>query len=174
MDDNTLIKQFLQGDSESFNELIRRHENWVKGMLTGIIKNRQDAEDIAQDVFVKVYFALSRFRFQSEFKTWLYRIVINKVNNHFRKMKIQSWFGDKLEEDMTPAPEVKESVTNSLFEMTHRLPKMQRNVVLLRVYQDLSFKMVGSILSITENSAKVSFHKAKANLKKYLNERKNN
>jgi DNA-directed RNA polymerase specialized sigma24 family protein len=56
---------------------------------------------------------------------------------------------------------------NRLFEMTPKLPRFQRNIVLLRVYQDLSFKMIGGILNITENSAKVSFHKAKANLKIY-------
>ena len=56
---------------------------------------------------------------------------------------------------------------NKLFEMTHKLPRLQRNIVLLRIYQDMPFKMIGQILNITENSAKVSFHKAKVNLKKH-------
>ena len=67
--DKALIKGFLDGDTNCFNEIILRHESWVKNMVYQIVKHREDAEDIAQDVFVKVYFALKRFRFESEFKT---------------------------------------------------------------------------------------------------------
>jgi len=89
-DDKSLIRDFLNGNTESFDKLIHTHENWVKNMVYNIVKHQEDAEDIAQDVFVKVYFALKHFRFESEFKTWLYRIIINWVNNHFRKQKLLS------------------------------------------------------------------------------------
>ncbi len=165
MDDNALIENFLRGDVKSYNEIVHRHQDWVRGMTMNIVKNPQDAEDISQDVFVKVYFALNRFRFESEFKTWLYRIVINKINNHFRKQKLRSVFSAELKEELAEEPTSSTSNENKLFEMTHKLPRFQRNIVLLRVYQDMSFKMIGQVLNITENSAKVSFHKAKVNLK---------
>ncbi len=165
MDDKALIEKFLRGDVKSYNELVHRHQGWVRGMAMNIVKNAQDSEDISQDVFVKVYFALNRFRFESEFKTWLYRVVINKINNYFRKQKIRSVFSAELKEEMSEDPDSSTSNESKLFEMTHKLPRFQRNIVLLRLYQDLSFKMIGEILNITENSAKVSFHKAKANLK---------
>ena len=167
MDDKTLIEKFLRGDIKSYNELVHRHQGWVRGMTLNIVKNTQDAEDISQDVFVKVYFGLNYFRFESEFKTWLYRVVINKINNHFRKQKLRSVFSAELKEEMSEDAGSSTSNENRLFEMTPKLPRFQRNIVLLRVYQDLSFKMIGGILNITENSAKVSFHKAKANLKIY-------
>tara|TARA_B110000263_G_scaffold130192_1_gene113199 strand:- start:67 stop:597 length:531 start_codon:yes stop_codon:yes gene_type:complete len=167
MDDKILIEKFLRGDIKSYNELVHRHQGWVRGMTLNIVKNTQDAEDISQDVFVKVYFGLNYFRFESEFKTWLYRVVINKINNHFRKQKLRSVFSAELKEEMSEGADSSTSNENRLFEMTPKLPRFQRNIVLLRVYQDLSFKMVGGILNITENSAKVSFHKAKANLKIY-------
>ena len=167
MDDKTLIEKFLRGDIKSYNELVHRHQGWVRGMTLNIVKNTQDAEDISQDVFVKVYFGLNYFRFESEFKTWLYRVVINKINNHFRKQKLRSVFSAELKEEMSEGADSSTSNENRLFEMTPKLPRFQRNIVLLRVYQDLSFKMIGGILNITENSAKVSFHKAKANLKIY-------
>ena len=165
MDDKALIENFLRGDVKSYNEIVHRHQGWVRGMTMNIVKNPQDAEDISQDVFVKVYFALNRFRFESEFKTWLYRIVINKINNHFRKQKLRSVFSAELKEELAEEPTSSTSNENKLFEMTHKLPRFQRNIVLLRVYQDMSFKMIGQVLNITENSAKVSFHKAKVNLK---------
>ena len=167
MDDKALIEKFLRGDVKSYNELVHRHQGWVRGMTLNIVKNTQDAEDISQDVFVKVYFGLNYFRFESEFKTWLYRVVINKINNHFRKQKLRSVFSAELKEEMSEGADSSTSNENRLFEMTPKLPRFQRNIVLLRVYQDLSFKMIGGILNITENSAKVSFHKAKANLKIY-------
>ena len=167
MDDKALIEKFLRSDVNSYNELVHRHQGWVKGMTMNIVKNPQDAEDIAQDVFVKVYFALNRFRFESEFKTWLYRVVINRINNHFRKQKLLSVFSAELKEEIMEEPVSSASNENKLFEMTHKLPRFQRNIVLLRIYQDMPFKMIGQILNITENSAKVSFHKAKANLKTY-------
>jgi len=167
MDDKILIEKFLRGDIKSYNELVHRHQGWVRGMTLNIVKNTQDAEDISQDVFVKMYFGLNYFRFESEFKTWLYRVVINKINNHFRKQKLRSVFSAELKEEMSESADSSTSNENRLFEMTPKLPRFQRNIVLLRVYQDLSFKMIGGILNITENSAKVSFHKAKANLKIY-------
>jgi len=167
MDDKALIEKFLRGDVKSYNEVVHRHQGWVKGMAMNIVKNPQDAEDIAQDVFVKVYFALNRFRFESELKTWLYRIVINKINNHFRKQKLLSVFSAELKEEIMEEPVFSASNENKLFEMTHKLPRFQRNIVLLRIYQDMPFQMIGKVLNITENSAKVSFHKAKANLKTY-------
>ena len=91
--------------------------------------------------------------------------MINKINNHFRKQKLRSVFSAELKEELIEEPVSLTSNKNKLFEMTHKLPRLQRNIVLLRIYQDMLFKMIGQILNITENSAKVSFHKAKANLK---------
>lgn len=169
-DDKSLIKDFLNGNTKSFDKLIGNHESWVKSMVYNIVKHREDAEDIAQDVFVKVYFAVKRFRFESEFKTWLYRIIINQVNNYFRKQKLLSWFGRELKDEMTTDIIEEQPQIDKLFKMAHKLPTIQRNIVLLRVYQDMPFKSISQILSISENSAKVSFHKAKKNLKLYFEE----
>ena len=115
MDDKALIEKFLRGDIKSYNALVNRHQGWVKGMTTNIVKNRQDAEDIAQDVFVKVYFALNRFRFESEFKKWLYRVVINKINNHVRKQKLISVFSTELKEEVIEEPVPSTSMRISSF-----------------------------------------------------------
>ena len=167
LDDKTLIIEFLDGDVESFNTLILQHESLVYGMIFQVVRHKEDTEDLCQDVFVKVYFALKHFRFESEFKTWLYRIIINRVNNHFRKQKLLSWFGQELKEEMTPDLQADHLQIDKLYALTHRLPTTQRNIIMLRVYQDLPFKSISQILSISENSAKVSFHKAKQNLKQY-------
>ena len=169
VDDKTLILEILDGNVESFNTLILQHEGWVHGMILQVVRHKEDTEDLCQDIFVKVYFKLKRFRFESTFKTWLYRIVINSINNYFRKQKLLTWFGQDLKEELATEEHDNSTKKDTIYKMSYQLPKTQRNIVLLRIYQDLPFNTIGSILSISENSAKVSFYKAKENLKEYLN-----
>ncbi len=167
MTDRELIEDFLRGNEQSFNDLIRKHQAWVVNFVMQTISIKEDAEDIAQDVFVKVYFALPKFRFESEFKTWLYRIVINRMNNFFRKQKLLNWFGAEMPAEPVDAPsENNDDHRRELTAMVNRLPRVQRNVTILRSFQQMSFRQVAAVLNITENSAKVSFHKAKNNLKR--------
>ena len=169
VDDKTLILEFLDGNVESFNTLILQHEGWMHGMILQVVRHKEDTEDLCQDIFVKVYFKLKRFRFESTFKTWLFRIVINSINNYFRKQKLLTWLGQDLKEELETEEHDNSTKKDTIYKMTYQLPKTQRNIVLLRIYQDLPFNTIGSILSISENSAKVSFYKAKENLKEYLN-----
>lgn len=166
-EDEILIKNFLNGDIKSFDALILQHQAWVFGMIIKAINNKQDAEDLCQDVFVKVYFSLKKFRFESTFNTWLYRIVINTMNNHFRKQKISRWFSKNLQEEVAIEENSSTEYKKSVYNLIYQLPKRQRSIVLLRIYQELPFKTISEILLISENSAKVSFHKAKKNLNKY-------
>ncbi len=156
VDYKTLILDFLDGNVESFNTLILQHEGWVHGMILQVVRHKEDTEDLCQDIFVKVYFKLKRFRFESTFKTWLYRIVINSINNYFRKQKLLTWFGQDLKEELATEEHDNSTKKDTIYKMTYQLPKTQRNIVLLRIYQDLSFNTIRNILSISENSAKVS------------------
>ena len=173
MYDNALVKQFVNGDKTAFDKLVIRHRDWVIGMALGSLKDRHLAEDIAQNVFVKMYFKLHQFRFESELKTWIYRIALNELNLFYRKEKMISWFSGDDEEYLIPAVEPNENddkkvYGNKIRNLVKKLSKMQRSVMVLRVYQELPFKDIGNILGITENSAKVNFFKAKNNLKKRI------
>jgi RNA polymerase sigma factor (sigma-70 family) len=173
MDDNTLVKQFVSGDKTAFDKLVIRHRDWVKGMALGSLKDPHRAEDIAQNVFVKMYFKLHQFRFEAELKTWIYRIALNELNLFYRKEKMISWFNEDEEEYLIPAVEPNEDEDkkvygNKIRNLIKKLSKMQRSVMVLRIYQELPFKDIGNILGITENSAKVNFFKAKNNLKKRI------
>jgi len=172
LEDKELIQQFIAGNENAFNELVERHQGWVSDFINSMVKHTEDAEDISQDVFVKIYFKLSSFRFESEFKTWMYRIVMNHTNNHFRKQKLLSWFGFELKSETIDDCETHANIDLKLdiMNMSKKLPKMQRNIVLLRIYQDMPFKNIAQVLSVSENSAKVSFHKAKSSLKGLINE----
>ncbi|MBC8344139.1 MAG: sigma-70 family RNA polymerase sigma factor [Bacteroidetes bacterium] len=172
MEDHDLIRKFQQGDEGAFNQLVIRHQDWVKDFILRSIRHKEDAEDIAQDIFVRMYFGLQNFRFEAEFTTWAYRVIINQLNNYYRKKKVLSWFSSELNEEVHHGFEdPEESRKSELITWVRKLPRVQRNVMILRSFQDMTFKQVASTLGITENSAKVSYFKAKNNLKKISNDR---
>ena len=88
-DDFSLIKSFIEGDESTFKILVQRHKEKVRNIIYLTLNNTASVDDIAQDVFVTVYKNLKKFRFESQFTTWLYRITINKCKDHIRKMKIR-------------------------------------------------------------------------------------
>ncbi|NQU67620.1 MAG: RNA polymerase sigma factor [Candidatus Marinimicrobia bacterium] len=171
VDDLKLIERFKQGDESAFNELVLNHKDWVLNFVLQLSYNKEDAQDLAQEVFVKVYFNIRKFRGDAKFNTWLYKIVVNQMNSYFKKQKLLSWFQHDYEDQIDHASDEPNSSKdrNRLIQSVKLLAKMQRNVVLLRVFQDMTFKEVSEVLSISENSAKVSFYKAKQNLKGLIN-----
>jgi len=166
------IQKFKKGDKKVFDQIVVDNRDWVSNMILSMVHNKQDTEDISQEAFVSAYFALDKFRGHSSFKTWMYRIVMNAVNAHYRKLKLRNIFSLELSDvehmalsDIDEKSIFMEFEKERLHKAVVSLKKRQREVVLLRVYQGHSFKQIGKILEITENSAKVSFHQAKKTLR---------
>ena len=77
-EDRELVRRAQKDDKEAFEELVRRHQNRVFAVAGGILRNREDVEDIAQQVFLKAYFSIRRFDQRAAFSTWLYKITVNE------------------------------------------------------------------------------------------------
>src|SRR5689334_25371446 len=88
-EDRELVRRAQAQDKEAFEELIRRHQHRVFAVAGGILKRREDVEDIAQQVFVKAYFSLKRFDQRAAFSTWLYKITVNECWDMLRKKKVR-------------------------------------------------------------------------------------
>src|SRR6201990_1700066 len=86
-DDRELVRRAQREDKEAFEELIRRHQHRVFAVAGGIVRRREDVEDVAQQVFVKAYFSLKRFDQRAAFSTWLYKITVNECWDLLRKRK---------------------------------------------------------------------------------------
>src|SRR5271154_5618929 len=89
LDDRELVRRAQGEDQEAFEELIRRHQHRVFAVAGGILRRREDVEDIAQQVFVKAYFSLKRFDQRAAFSTWLYKITVNECWDLLRKKKVR-------------------------------------------------------------------------------------
>ncbi|HQQ03027.1 MAG TPA: sigma-70 family RNA polymerase sigma factor, partial [Bacteroidales bacterium] len=87
--DQILIQRTLQGDQNAFAQLVEKYKQPAFGIAYQITANREDAEEIAMDAFVKAYQALNTFKFESKFSTWLYRIVYNTAISKKRKKKLK-------------------------------------------------------------------------------------
>ena len=158
--DRELIQEFQNGDEEAFNELVRRYLDLVHGFFQKITVDEMEAEDLAQNVFIKLFKSLKKFRFESEFNTYLYRVNANTANTYFKRNK----WRNILHLDQTDEPSYvdnqqdREWKKEELWNAISKLPKKQRLVVMMRISEMLPFKDIGNILHMSEGTAKVNFH----------------
>jgi RNA polymerase sigma-70 factor (ECF subfamily) len=173
MTDDQLIHRIKDGDMGAFEELVLRYQKPIYAFVLRMLKNPSDAEDTVQKVFLLAYQNLKGFRFESSFKTWLYRISINQCHNHFRQQKKREFTPleelpladsrDSQEEDFSQK-ELRALAQKAI----EQLPPKQKMVLTLRIDQDLSFEEIGKALDMRANSAKVNFHYALEKVKGWI------
>lgn len=174
-DAQQLIEQAQEGSHDAFRMLVERHMKQAYNLAYGFLSDHDDAEDVAQESFVRAYQSLKSFRFESEFSTWLYRIVHNVALNRLRQRKTKLTRQVELDHPLTRTlssdahggddMDVRRHVERAL----HDLPTLQRSVVLLRHIEGLSTRQVGEILGCTEGTVKTHLHRGLKKMKKLLN-----
>ena len=169
--DQELIKEYQNGDRSAFDKLVRRHLSNTIGFFYTITQDRMVSEDLAQDVFFKLFRHLKKFRFKSSFSTYLYRINLNTVNSWFTRNKWKSFLSLEKAADKGYRDTNVEDEWNrkELWNEISKLPKKQRSVVMMRIAEELSYKEISKITGMAEGSAKVNFHHALNTLKQRLN-----
>lgn len=163
-----LIARFLKGDQHAFDELVLMHQERVRQFIFSATRNEDDTHDLAQEVFIKVYKQIHRFRGEAAFSTWLYRIMSNILTDHFRRRKLRDWaplegLNEPISENGQPEFAYRR---NWLMEKLPFLSRTEHQVVILHSLQDLSVAAVAEILGTSENVVKVSYHRAKQKLRR--------
>ena len=173
MKDIDLVKRFQNGEEQAFDELVKKHYSTTHNLLIRLSGNSMDADDLCQETFIRVYRSLRKFKAKSQFSTWLYRIAVNVANTHHRKEKVRQLlsFGNDPETMAVDEPTEPRELDPEMWDAIHNLPQKQKMVLTLRIFQELSFKVVASILDMSENSAKVNYHHAIQGLKERLGEK---
>ena len=170
LDDNELIQKFQNGDEKAFDQLVRNNLNNVFGFFMKVTRDEMSAEDLTQDVFMKLYKNLKNFRHDSNFSTYLYRINSNTVNTWITRNKWKNLLHldqapDKGEYDIKNEAEwTKEELWNEI----SKLPNKQRRVMILRITDSLSYSEISKITGMSEGTAKVNFHHGLKKLKEVL------
>jgi RNA polymerase sigma-70 factor (ECF subfamily) len=182
-DEQQMIASILAGESRLFHELIRPYERSVYMMALSFLKNEEDAEDAAQEAFLKAYRNLASFRGESKFGTWVISITLNEARSRLRRMKSMPTesLDEPSEEDGHVSPALlrdwreipSESLEGKemrqiLQEAISALPPIYREIFLLRDVEELSIAEAAEVLQITPVSVKVRLHRARMMLQKSL------
>ena len=183
--DNELVQQFIQGDQNSLEVLIRRHKNRVFSYILLIVKNQELAEDIFQETFIKVIRSLKRGKYieNGKFVSWVLRISHNLIIDHFRKEKLKGTVSnDSTEVDIFNSQKFSEATIEDqlvydqiLFEvkeLINELPEDQQQVIYMRHYMGLSFKEIAEQTDVSINTALGRMRYALINMRKLI-EKKN-
>ena len=170
LDDNELIQKFQNGDEKAFDQLVRNNLNNVFGFFMKVTRDEMSAEDLTQDVFMKLYKNLKNFRHDSNFSTYLYRINSNTVNSWITRSKWKNLLHldqapDKGEYDIKNEAEW---TKEELWKEISKLPNKQRRVMILRITDSLSYSEISKITGMSEGTAKVNFHHGLKKLKEVL------
>jgi RNA polymerase sigma factor (sigma-70 family) len=170
--DSVLVKKATSGDAEALSLLIDKYKNNAYNLAISIVKDKESAKDITQDSFLKVLENIDRFRSESKFSTWLYRIVYNESLQHIHKSKrffITDIESSKLENysDITLATEDKYQELD-LYQAMENLEENERNIVLLFYLAEKSIKEINTITGLKIPNIKVRLHRARKKLYKSL------
>jgi RNA polymerase sigma-70 factor (ECF subfamily) len=175
--DNEIISRVLQGEQNAYAELVSRYQNFVFTLTLRLINNREDAEEVAQDVFIKAYRFLADFRGDSKFSTWLYTITHTTSISFLRKKKQQlySLNNEKVQDaienqnirmDALPVEQKARVITvNKAIGM---LSAEDAAVLTLFYKAEQSLEEIGNILGLDPNTVKVRLHRARRKLKEKL------
>lgn len=181
MSDNEvrLIKKCAKGDIDAFEELIGKYEKKAYNIAFKILKDPDDAMDISQEAFIKVFKSIKKFKFQSSFSTWLYRIVTNTCMDFLRKNKVMVYSLDNpIQSDngeIHREIEDKRNTTEDLFEkkmtkeLVHKsidkLDDIHKIVIILRDIEGFSYQEISEILDCTMGTVKSRINRARSTLK---------
>ena len=179
-DDRELINLYLKGDENAFSELLGRHKDRIYTQIYLFVKDRDLAEDIFQDVFIKIIKTLRKGKYNHEgkFLQWALRISYNLCVDHFRRQKRRTKVSsnetfdifDVLEtkEDNMETTLIKNQKHKMIRDLVDQLPPEQREVVILRHYADMSFKEISKLTRVSINTALGRMRYALINMRKMI------
>jgi RNA polymerase sigma-70 factor, ECF subfamily len=183
-EDTTLMLRTKAGDQSAFKDLVEKHKLSVLNLCLRFTGNKPDAEDLSQDVFIRIYEAAPRYEAKAAFTTWMYRITVNLCLNYQRRKKLLTFFSidsynNSEENHQKKLPTIISSErpdtdfermeeAQFIQDAIQSLPENQRTVVVLYRYQNLSYQEIADTLETSISAVESRLFRAKINLKKKL------
>jgi len=166
--DQELVIQFQQSSQKeaAFTQLLKKHQQKVYYQIKRMVNDHADADDVAQQVWIKVWNKLDGFKMESEFSTWLFRVAYNETLNFIEKQKKQSKHNLSTEildyENASSGSDNPKStaIQIALEQAIKQLPEKQRFVFMLRYFDELSYEKIAEATGTTVGGAKANFHQA--------------
>ena len=183
IDENILIDKAKDGNVEAFEEIVNIYQKKVYNIALRMLGNREDANELAQEVFIKVYKALPSFKGNSSFSTWLYRVTMNVCTDELRKRKNKNvvYLEEKvnynneeidrqIEDESLGPPEQyeKKRLREAVIKSINLLPQDQKIVIVLRDIHGFDYRQISEILKCPEGTIKSRLNRARKALKEIL------
>jgi RNA polymerase sigma-70 factor (ECF subfamily) len=172
--DDSIINRILKGERNAYALLVDKYKDRVFSLVIGIVRNNEVAEEIAQDVFIKAYTSLKKFRRDAGFSTWLYRIAYNTAISETRKRKIpQRSFDEQLERTATIEAEEHDTETSEtkqrlLEKALELLPAEEKMILMLYYFEDNSVEEISKSTGLTASNVKVRLFRLRNKLKELM------
>lgn len=181
--EHRLIEQAKAGNESAFIQLVERYKDKIYYLGLRMLRSAQDAEDVAQETFLRVYSNLDRFDPKHQFSTWIYRIASNLCIDRIRKKKPQysldepiggeeggqDWYSHQAGDEPTPEESLIALETRTrVLDALEQLPAHYKAVVVLRYFHDLSLTEIGEVLSLPVTTVKTRVHRGREALRKIL------
>lgn len=179
-EDVRLMQLVGRGDTKAFEELVERHQALVAGTVARMLGSNSDVEDIAQQVFIRVWKSARRYKPRAKFTTWLLKITRNLVFNELRRTKrraqvpLDSTAGadePALKDESNPAPDaslLEAELQQAIEEAIMHLPDTQRMALVLRRYEQLSYEQIAEVLDLSVPAVKSVLFRARTELRSRL------
>lgn len=177
-EERELVRLAQNGTESAFEELVRRHQHRVFGLVNSILRRREDVEDVAQQVFLKAFLAIKRFDLRAAFSTWLYKITVNECWDYLRKKKVRplTYESDMSQEQVSRLDQIvsadrpperadeRAEVKEMLEWMLDKLPEQDRDLLVLKEIEGFSVRELSEILGLNVNTVKVRLFRVRAKL----------
>jgi RNA polymerase sigma-70 factor, ECF subfamily len=176
-----LVRRVQARDEIAFREIVERYQAKVFSIIYGILRNHNDAEDIAQQVFAKIYFSVQNFDFRSSLLTWIYKITVNECYDYLRKKRVRKlvYESDFSEEDTLrmensetaveqgPGVDIRLAQRDLVVKLLDRLSPEDRSLLLMKEVEGHSVEELSQMTGMNENTIKVKLFRARQKLVKF-------
>lgn len=183
MTDEELVEKVKKGDADVYEKIIQKYQSKVFGLIYNMTKNQNEIEDLAQEVFIKIYKNLGKFKGESSLYTWIYKITVNLCLDEMKKRKNVIYLDEKIEVDdgevnrelpsedksqekLYEEKELQEKLHNCI----NKLPEKQRVMIVLRDIKGFSYEEISKITDVKLGTVKSQINRARLKLKELLDE----
>ena len=183
MTDEELVEKVKKGDADVYEKIIQKYQSKVFGLIYNMTKNQNDIEDLAQEVFIKIYKNLGKFKGESSLYTWIYKITVNLCLDEMKKRKNVIYLDEKIEVDdgevnrELPSEEKSQEklyeekeLQEKLHNCINKLPEKQRVMIVLRDIKGFSYEEISKITDVKLGTVKSQINRARIKLKELLDE----
>jgi RNA polymerase sigma-70 factor (ECF subfamily) len=178
--EGALVRRAQSGDEAAFREIVERYQSKVFSIIHGIVRQRNDVEDIAQQVFAKVYFSIRNFDFRSSLLTWIYKITVNECFDYLRKKKVRKlvYESDMSEDEVRRVENTEPAVDRAVrtdttlarrdyvVKLLDKVSDEEKRLLMLKEVEGYSVEELSGMMQMNENTIKVKLFRARQKLVK--------